>query len=196
MKKQKNKKSKSTRQLMNIKTISEFSLYCYNNEELVFFKVLPPNLSVMSPESIGAKLNPKIFSMTNVLKGIDGIEILCLNGRDNFENNKIFIKQRIKEEKSEKIRKLLERDLVHLDKIQIQTATARNFSLIIRIKEENQSEIYPLLRRIEKLLKLQGFEVKKADKEELKELLAIFFEQNVTTDKFEDMDGERWLNND
>lgn len=192
MKKQKNKKSKSTRQLMNIKTISEFSLYCYNNEELVFFKVLPPNLSVMSPESIGAK----IFSMTNVLKGIDGIEILCLNGRDNFENNKIFIKQRIKEEKSEKIRKLLERDLVHLDKIQIQTATARNFSLIIRIKEENQSEIYPLLRRIEKLLKLQGFEVKKADKEELKELLAIFFEQNVTTDKFEDMDGERWLNND
>ena len=192
MKKQKNKKSKSTRQLMNIKTISEFSLYCYNNEELVFFKVLPPNLSVMSPESIGAK----IFSMTNVLKGIDGIEILCLNGRDNFENNKIFIKQRIKEEKSEKIRKLLERDLVHLDKIQIQTATVRNFSLIIRIKEENQSEIYPLLRRIEKLLKLQGFEVKKADKEELKELLAIFFEQNVTTDKFEDMDGERWLNND
>ena len=192
MKKQKNKKSKSTRQLMNIKTISEFSLYCYNNEELVFFKVLPPNLSVMSPESISAK----IFSMTNVLKGIDGIEILCLNGRDNFENNKIFIKQRIKEEKSEKIRKLLERDLVHLDKIQIQTATARNFSLIIRIKEENQSEIYPLLRRIEKLLKLQGFEVKKADKEELKELLAIFFEQNVTTDKFEDMDGERWLNND
>ncbi len=192
MNKQKNKKSKSTRQLMNIKTISEFSLYCYNNEELVFFKVLPPNLSVMSPESIGAK----IFSMTNVLKGIDGIEILCLNGRDNFENNKIFIKQRIKEEKSEKIRKLLERDLVHLDKIQIQTATARNFSLIIRIKEENQSEIYPLLRRIEKLLKLQGFEVKKADKEELKELLAIFFEQNVTTDKFEDMDGERWLNND
>ncbi len=192
MNKQKNKKSKSTRQLMNIKTISEFSLYCYNNEELVFFKVLPPNLSVMSPESISAK----IFSMTNVLKGIDGIEILCLNGRDNFENNKIFIKQRIKEEKSEKIRKLLERDLVHLDKIQIQTATARNFSLIIRIKEENQSEIYPLLRRIEKLLKLQGFEVKKADKEELKELLAIFFEQNVTTDKFEDMDGERWLNND
>ena len=192
MNKQKNKKSKSTRQLMNIKTISEFSLYCYNNEELVFFKVLPPNLSVMSPESIGAK----IFSMTNVLKGIDGIEILCLNGRDNFENNKIFIKQRIKEEKSEKIRKLLERDLVNLDKIQIQTATARNFSLIIRIKEENQSEIYPLLRRIEKLLKLQGFEVKKADKEELKELLAIFFEQNVTTDKFEDMDGERWLNND
>ena len=192
MNKQKNKKSKSTRQLMNIKTISEFSLYCYNNEELVFFKVLPPNLSVMSPESIGAK----IFSMTNVLKGIDGIEILCLNGRDNFENNKIFIKQRIKEENSEKIRKLLERDLVHLDNILIQTATARNFSLIIRIKEENQSEIYPLLRRIEKLLKLQGFEVKKADKEELKELLATFFEQNVTTDKFEDMDGERWLNND
>lgn len=191
-KKKKKKKNNSTRELMNIETISDFSLCCYNNEELVFFKVSPPNLSVMSPESIGAK----IFSMTNVLKGIEGIEILCLNGRDNFENNKIFIKKRIQEEKSAKIRKLLEKDLVHLDKIQIQAATARNFSLIIRVKEENKAEIFPLLRRIEKLLKLQGFEVKKADKEELKELLAIYFEQNVTTDKFEDMDGERWFKND
>ncbi len=186
------KKKNNTRQLLNIKTISEFSLICNNNEELVFFQIQPPNLSVMSPESIGAK----IFSMTNVLKGIEGIEILCMNGRDNFDNNKNFIKQRIQKEKSEKIRRLLEKDLIHLDKIQIQTATARFFSLVIRIKEENQAEILPLLRRIEKLLKLQGFEVKKSSREELKEYLAVYFEQNVTTDKFENVDGERWLTND
>ena len=186
------KKKNNTRQLLNIKTISEFSLICNKNEELVFFQIQPPNLSVMSPESIGAK----IFSMTNVLKGIEGIEILCMNGRDNFDNNKNFIKQRIQKEKSEKIRRLLEKDLIHLDKIQIQTATARFFSLVIRIKEENQAEILPLLRRIEKLLKLQGFEVKKSSREELKEYLAVYFEQNVTTDKFENVDGERWLTND
>ena len=91
------------------------------------------------------------------------------------------------------MKKLLEKDLLHLDKIQIQTATARSFALMIRIKEENQSEIFPLLRRIEKLLKLQGFDVERAGKEQLKELLAVYFEQNVTTDKFEDIDGERWL---
>ena len=80
-----------------------------------------------------------------------------------------------------------------MDKIQIQTATARLFALVVRIKEENQAEIFPLLRRIEKLLKLQGFDVERAGKEQLKELLAVYFEQNVTTDQFEDIDGERWL---
>lgn len=188
MKKKKQKKD-STRQLMNIKTISDYSLCCFNHVELVFFLVQPPNLSVMSTENVGAK----IFSMTNILKGIDDIEILCLNSRDNFEYNKIFIRQRIAEERNESVRKLLEKDLLHLDKIQIQTATARSFALVVRIKEEDKAEIFPLLRRIEKLLKLQGFSVERAGKEELKELLAVYFEQNVTTDKFEDMDGERWL---
>ena len=187
-KKQK-KKNDSTRQLMNIKTISDYSLCCLNQAELVFFLIQPPNLSVMSVESVGAK----IFSMTNVLKGIDDMEILCLNSRDNFEYNKIFIKERIQKEKNSRVRKLLEQDLLHLDKIQIQTATARSFALMIRIKEENQAEIFPLLRRIEKLLKLQGFDVERAGKEQLKELLAVYFEQNVTTDHFEDVDGERWL---
>lgn len=189
MHKKQKKKNDSTRQLMNIKTISDYSLCCINQVELVFFLIQPPNLSVMSVENVGAK----IFSMTNVLKGIDDMEILCLNSRDNFEYNKIFIKERIQKEKNSNVKRLLEKDLLHLDKIQIQTATARSFALIIRIKEENQSEIFPLLRRIEKLLKLQGFDVERAGKEQLKELLAVYFEQNVTTDTFEDMDGERWL---
>jgi len=29
--------------------------------------------------------------------------------------------------------------------------------------------------------------------EDIKRLLAIYFEQNVTTDEFEDYDGERWV---
>lgn len=174
---------------MNIQTISDYSLCCMNHAELVFFLIQPPNLSVMSVESVGAK----IFAMTNVLKGIDDLEILCLNSRDNFEYNKIFMRERIEKEKNESVRFLLEQDLLHLDKIQIQTATARSFALVVRIREENKAELFPLLRRIEKLLKLQGFVVERAGKEELKELLAVYFEQNVTTERFEDIDGERWL---
>lgn len=185
----KKKKKNSTRDLMNIQTISDYSLCCMNHAELVFFLIQPPNLSVMSVESVGAK----IFAMTNVLKGIDDLEILCLNSRDNFEYNKIFMRERIEKEKNESVRYLLEQDLLHLDKIQIQTATARSFALVERIREENKAELFPLLRRIEKLLKLQGFVVERAGKEELKELLAVYFEQNVTTERFEDIDGERWL---
>ena len=67
MKKKNNKnrkKIKSTRELINAKTISEYSLKLFNNDEIVFFIIQPQNLSVMSAENIGAK----IFALTNVLK--------------------------------------------------------------------------------------------------------------------------------
>lgn len=49
-----------------------------------------------------------------------------------------------------------------------------------------------LIHRIEKLIKLQNLTVKRAAKDDLKSMLAVYFEQNVTTDRFEDVDGERW----
>jgi hypothetical protein len=91
------------------------------------------------------------------------------------------------------VRKLLEHDLTHLDRIQIQMATAREFLIVIRLKGEKQSEVFPHLNCIEKTLREQGFATKRADKEDIKLLLAIYFEQNVTTEKFEDFDGERWI---
>ena len=53
--------------------------------------------------------------------------------------------------------------------------------------------MFPYLSRIEKSLNEQGFSVKRADKEDIKRILAVYFEQNVTTEKFEDFDGERWV---
>ena len=44
---------------------------------------------------------------------------------------------------------------------------------------------------IEKSLKEQSFSVKRADKEDIKRILAVYYEQNVTTEKFEDFDGEQ-----
>ena len=39
----------------------------------------------------------------------------------------------------------------------------------------------------------QGFKAKRADEEDTKRILAVYFEQNVTTEKFEEFDGERWI---
>lgn len=30
-------------------------------------------------------------------------------------------------------------------------------------------------------------------REDIKRILAVYYEQNVTTEKFEDFDGERWI---
>ena len=195
MKKKKNKsnkKLKSTRELINAKTISNDSLKLFNYYEIVFFVIQPQNLSVMSQENIGAK----IFSLTNVLKGLADMEMICLNSRDNFEDNKLFIKKRISEETDEVIINLLKKDLDHLDQIQTQTATSRLFLLAVRIKPNDQVETVALIHRIEKLIKLQNLQVEKANKEQIKNMLAVYFEQNVTSDQFEDYEGMRWYPND
>ena len=191
MKKKKNKsnkKLKSTRELINAKTISNDSLKLFNDDEIVFFVIQPQNLSVMSQENIGAK----IFSLTNVLKGLADMEMICLNSRDNFEDNKLFIKKRISEETDEVIINLLKKDLYHLDQIQTQTATSRLFLLAVRIKPNDQVETVALIHRIEKLIRMQNISVTRADKEMIKRMLAVYFEQNVTTSQFEDYDGKRW----
>lgn len=186
--KKKKRKRQSTRELINTKTITDYSLQQYGGDELVFFLMEPQNLSVMSHENIGSK----IFALTNVLKGMADLEVVCLNSRDNFEENKLFLKKRMDTEENEKVRQLLQKDLLHLDKIQIQTATARLFLLTVRIKPNDQVEVMQLIHRIEKLIKLQNLTVKRASKDDLKSMLAVYFEQNVTTDRFEDRDGERW----
>ena len=91
------------------------------------------------------------------------------------------------------MRKLLEKDQTHLDRIQVQMATAREFLIMIRLKDEKESEGRSYLSRIEKSLKEQGFSVRRADREDIKRILAVYYEQNVTTEKFEDFDGERWI---
>ena len=128
-----------------------------------------------------------------VLKGIAEIERLCLNSRENFEDNKRFLRSRMEQEQNPVVRKLLEKDLSFLDRIQVQMATAREFLILIRLRDEKEKEVFPYLSRIEKSLKEQGFSVKRADKEDIKRILAVYFEQNVTTEKFEDFDGERWI---
>ena len=183
------KQRASTRQLIGAKAVTDYSLVTYGQGELVYFIVKPSNISVLSEASIGAR----IYALMTVLKGVAEIEMLCLNSRESFENNKQFLKMRMEQEDNPVIRKLLEKDQNHLDRIQVQMATAREFLILIRLKDEKESEVFPYLSRIEKSLKEQGFSVRRADKEDIKRLLAVYYEQNVTTEKFEDFDGERWI---
>jgi len=187
--KKKAKQKLSTRQLINTKAITDYSLLTYGHDELVYFIIKPSNISVLSEASIAAR----IYALMTVLKGMAEIEMLCLNSRENFEDNKRFLRNRIEQEDNPTVRKILEADLTFLDRIQVQMATAREFLIVIRLRDEKTNEVFPYLNRIEKTLREQGFSVKRAEKEDIKRILAVYFEQNVTTEKFEDFDGERWV---
>ena len=189
-KKQQNRQNQSTRQLLGIESITEYSLKTAFNEA-VFFSIKPSNISVMSETSLSAK----IYSLMSVLKGVTEIEILCVNSRESFESNKNHLKSLVKKEENPAVKKLLEQDMIHLDHIQAMTATAREFLLIVRVRGLKDKEMFSYLNRIEKTLNENGFSAKRYNGEDIKTLLAVYFEQNVTTEKFDDTDGERWVLN-
>ena len=186
--KQAEREKASTRQLIGIENITGHSLVTPHGE-LVFFMIKPTNISVLSDDSIRAR----IYSLMNVLKGIAEIEMLCLNSRENFEDNKAYLRSRMASEQNPAIRKLLEQDMTALDRMQVQMATAREFLIIIRLRSEKERDVQPYLSRIEKSLKDQGFTARRAGESDLKRLLGVYYEQNVTTEAYEDYDGERWI---
>ncbi len=191
MAKKKNLPQQSTKQLLGVESITEYSLKTASSEA-VFFSIKPSNISVMSE----AALSAKIYALMGVLKGLTEIEILCVNSRESFEGNKNHLKNLAKKEENAAVRGLLEQDMQHLDHIQALTATAREFLLIVRIRGLKDKEIFSYLNRIEKTLNENGFSARRYESEDIKTLLAVYFEQNVTTEKFENYDGERWVINE
>lgn len=183
-----NREKASIRQLMGISGVTDYSLVT-TYDELVFFMIKPTNISVLSDASIGAR----IYALMTVLKGITEIEMLCLNSCENFEGNKTYLRSRAATESNPVIQKLLQQDMSALDRMQVQMATAREFLIIIRLRDKKESDVRPYLSRLEKSLKDQGFTVHRADAADIKRLLGVYYEQNVTTEKYEDFDGERWV---
>ena len=159
----------TSRELIDIQKITEYGLLT-SHGELVFFSIEPTNLSVHSPESIGSR----IYALMTVLKGMAEIEMLALNSKESFEDNKRHYRQLREQEQLPVIRKLLERDMMGLDRLQVQMATAREFFVIVRLKNE-------------------GFKTRLSSAEERKRMLGVYLEQNATTEKYEDYDGERWV---
>ena len=187
-KKNAERERQSTRQLIGIDGISEYSLLT-SHGELVFFLIKPTNISVLSDASVAAR----IYALMTVLKGQTEVEMLCINSRENFEENKTFLKERTNAENLPAVRKLLELDAVSLDRLQVQMATAREFLIIVRLKREKETDVHSHLMTIEKSLKDQGFTVRLCESEGIKRLLGVYYEQNVTTEKHEDNDGDRWI---
>ena len=173
---------------MGVDSVSD---YCIHTQmgDLVFFIIKPTNISVLPESSVAAR----IYALLNVVKGLAEIEMLALNSKESFELNKDFYRRRMAEEELPAIRKLLEQDSKHLDRIQVLMASAREFYIVIRLKNEKESEVFPYLSRIEQSIKDNGFSARRAEEQDLKRMLGVYFEQNVTTEQYEDYDGDRWV---
>lgn len=184
----KDAREQSTRQLMGIDDFTDYGI-ATRMGNLVFFAIKPTNISVLPGSGVGAR----IYALLNVIKGQVEIEMLALNSKESFENNKDFYRQQANLEDLPTIRKLLEQDSAHLDRIQVLMASSREFYILVRLQGKKESDVFSYLSRIEKSIKDNGFTVRRATEQDLKRMLGVYFEQNVTTERFEDHDGERWI---
>ncbi len=187
-KKKKNADGLSTKELIGISDISDYCLSTKHGD-LIFFIIKPTNISVLPDASVSAR----IYSLLNVIKGQTEVEMLAMNSKESFEDNKNYYRDRREVEELPAIRSLLEQDSSSLDRIQALMASAREFYIIVRLRDEKKTDLFPYLARIEKNIKDNGFIPRRADDQDIKRMLGVYFEQNVTTEHYDSFDGERWI---
>jgi hypothetical protein len=191
--KQKRKKlsraRRGVRKLVDIRALTGYGVTTYGHGEIAFFSVKPSNLSVLTPESLTARIN----ALMNVMKGVAEIIMLCLSSRENYADNKRYLRDRLDDEENEAIRDQLRQDILLLDNEQTSMATAREFFLVLHLRGDNPLEIPPYLSHVEQIVREQGFSVRRAGQEDMMRILGMYFEQNVTSDRLEAFDGERFV---
>ncbi|NBI65981.1 hypothetical protein D1646_03975 [Pseudoflavonifractor sp. 60] len=178
----------STRQLMGIDQLTDHGLKTAKGE-LVFYLISPDNLSVLSAEGVRGRVR----ALTDLLRGLDAVELLALDSRESFQSNKLYYQERLEKETIPAIRDMLRKNMEHLDKIQSTTASAREFALVHRIGLKS-SEDHSSLKQLEKRIRDCGFHVRLAEEQDIKRLLAVYYQQDVTTEHFDSFDGEGSMN--
>ena len=121
--------------------------------------------------------------------------MLALDSRESFRKNKDWYRQRLEREELPALRELLRQDAAHLDGIQAATASAREFAFVFRMEQKDADADRNQFRQLEKRIHDLGFRVRLAEEQDVKRLLAVYYQQDVTTEWFEDYDGERTVTN-
>ena len=175
----------STRQLMGITQLTDHGVKTAKGE-LVYFLVKPDNLSVLSSEGVRGR----ITALSNLLRTTPSIRLQAMDSRESFQANQDFYQRRLEQEQLPAVRELLRQDSAHLDEIQASTASAREFALVYPVDKDSSADP----RLTEKSLRDAGFQVKLADRQDIKRILAVYYQQDVSTELFSDFDGEGSVN--
>ncbi len=175
----------STRQLMGITQLTDHGVKTAKGE-LVYFLVKPDNLSVLSSEGVQGR----ITALTNLLRTTPSIRLQAMDSRESFQANQNFYQRRLEQEQLPAVRDLLRQDAAHLDGIQSSTASAREFALVYPVDKDSAADP----RLTEKSLRDAGFHVRLAERQDIKRILAVYYQQDVSTELFPDFDGEESVN--
>ncbi len=178
------RKGASVQDLVGIKTFTDYGIVT-SRGELLYFIVTPTNISVLS----AANIENKIRQLKMLLSTEPDIEITVTDSSECFDDNKLYLMDRQSAEPNLKVKALLEKDIVFLDAVQMEMATARQFIFTARCRNLKPAQVFKRANEIEKTIAEQGFEVHRMKKQEIKRFLALYFEASMQGELMPDADG-------
>lgn len=182
------RKDRSVQQLLGIQTFTKYGLLT-DNGELLFYRVAPTNISVLS----AANIEIKIRHLQMLLSAIPDLEIICTDSCECFDDNKAYLHRRAMAESNPEVRGLLLKDKEMLTSMQAEMSNARQFVLVKRCKDMKTEQIFVTMNRVLKSVSEQGFEAQRMDKADIKRLIAIYFGASMDGDLMPDMDGGQFF---
>ena len=175
---------KSVQNLLGLQGFTNYGLKTTGGE-LVYFAIQPINISVLSP----ANIENKIKKLHVVLNSHPRLEVICMDSAQRFDNNQLFIDQRILQENNPQVQLALKKDREFLSSIQLEMSTARQFVVILRFKNEKESQVFTDINIARKTFHDEGFEVHLMGKPEIKRMLALDFGASMKGDLIPDIEG-------
>ena len=103
-----------------------------------------------------------------------------------------WLARKAEKEDNLKVQLLLRKDMKFLDDIQLQMSTAREFMFCYRIPHTSNDQTFGVLNRIEKQINDQGFDCRRASKDDIKRFISRYF-GHMVEDSIDDVDGERMI---
>jgi hypothetical protein len=183
-----NSKKVSTRQLLGIDKLND-DIVSTATGELIYYMVKPTNIGVLPANSI----TEKVLSLQELLQSREEIEMLATNAWQSFAHNKDYYLERISNEPVPQIRSLLEQDFRHLEDIQSKLSAARKFYLVVRLRGQQERDVFRYLSTVEQSIKSCGFTVQRCGKEDIKRMLSVYYQQFVPEETMDDYDGQHWV---
>ena len=182
------RKGRSVQQLLGIQTFTKYGLLT-DNGELLFYRVAPTNISVLS----AANIEIKIRHLQMLLSAIPDLEIICTDSCECFDDNKAYLHRRAMAESNPEVRGLLLKDKEMLTSMQAEMSTARQFVMVKRCRGLKPEQVFIAMNRVLKAVAEQGFEVQRMNKAEIKRLVAIYFGASMDGDLMPDSDGSQFF---
>ncbi len=166
---------KSRQELMGIKSLTpQGHLLLFNGDELIFYRLRPTNMNVLSR----SKRESRIRSLSGALKGICPVEFCALDSVERFDSNRAYLKELMEKEENPCLKELDRLDAEYLEKIQNTMATARDFLIVLRCRQqEDENRKDDLCTRAEHIMSENGFDLAQLNKKAVKEILRIYLQR-------------------